>query len=481
MRCSLFINTCLVFILVLGCIPVSASWVIIDAEHVNPVTNTWIGGDGSGSQVTSQDTSIVKNGFGAIKWTYTFGATTSNNWPNIEMLNSNKNWTGATSLGVWMYFDLTSTKTDWTIEPAVMYPSPTGITLSNWNVGTTGVPNNTWVYHEWTGLDTIGNISNVSHVRFNYHAGDGWAELSKSNQVTIYLDDVTLGGLNEPPPTNTLKLFDMEGSNPMTNSWIGGSENGTQITSVDGALTKHGNQSLKWRYELPGTPGGNYPTIEMAVPPNKSNWTGATTLGFWFLFDLTGPKDGWTIQPNLQHPWPTSDDLGNWNVGSFGITQGTWTWHEWPINSGWDISSVSHIRLYYHAGDGWAPLAKSNNVDIYIDDMVVMGAAPIAPVIEPDSWYMRPTQNKIFVASDGTPPYSWSLSTTIFGTLDITSGNSVIFTAGNTTGTLTITVTDLNLLSDSATITITPTSALMVEDQNNVAIYQRKQLDELFE
>lgn len=95
------------------------------------------------------------------------------------------------------------------------------------------------------------------------------------------------------------------------------------------------------------------------------------------LFDLNGAKDGWTIQPNLQHPWPTSDDLGNWNVGSYGIPANTWVWHEWTISGTLDLSTVSHLRFYYHDGDGWAPLAKDNNVDIYLDDISVDVTVPV--------------------------------------------------------------------------------------------------------
>lgn len=133
---------------VISAIPAFATWTIIDGEYTNPVTGSWIGGDGNGVLTSSRDTDIFKNGAASIKWSYTFGATTLGNWPTIEILNGNKNWTGATSLGVWMYYDLTSTKYNWTIEPALMHPFPTDDVLGNWNSDPTGVPNNTWVWHE---------------------------------------------------------------------------------------------------------------------------------------------------------------------------------------------------------------------------------------------------------------------------------------------------------------------------------------------
>ncbi|MFB3895281.1 MAG: hypothetical protein ACE14V_03160 [bacterium] len=171
-------------------------------------------------------------------------------------------------------------------------------------------------------------------------------------------------------------VFNGEGANPVTNSWINGGE-GSQTTSIDSAIKLSGNSSIKWRYTLPVDPAGDYPTIEMAIPVNKQNWTGATTLGMWMYFDLTGTKTDWTIQPVLAHPYPTVDEMGNWNTGGTGITNNTWTWHEWVIPSGWSISNVSHMRIYYSANDGWAAIARSGNVDLYFDDIAVQGSLAI--------------------------------------------------------------------------------------------------------
>lgn len=482
---TIILISLLVSAIILSITPALANRVIYDMEYVDPVTGSWIGGTGDGTQITERDVGSF------LKWTYTFGTTTADNYPNIELLNGNKNWSGATSLGVWMYFDLTGPKTDWTIEPTIMSPSPTAYPLGNWNAGTTGVPNNTWVYHEWLGLDTIGNISNVSHVRFSYHAGDGWAELSKSNQVGIYLDDITLGGLDEPPPSNTLTVFDMEGTNPVSTTWINGSGQGTITTSLDGNFVRepyiglHGLSALKWEYTNTGSFAGNYVIIQMNVPNDRTNWTGATTLGMWLLLDLTGQKNYWTIQPGMAYGAGTVtsyNELGNWNVGVYGIPQRQWVWHEWNINPSWDISSVYYVRLYYHAGDGWVDIAQGGTtVDIYLDDITAMGAAPLPPMIISNPGTIKPLQSKEFSVIGGAPPYTWSLSTTGYGTLNVDTGTRVTFTAANTTGTVELTVTDNNHLSGSTTIDITPTAALLIEDINKVIIYQRRSMGELFE
>lgn len=169
-----------------------------------------------------------------------------------------------------------------------------------------------------------------------------------------------------------MKIFNMDAANPVTNSWIGGNGQGSQTTVRNTSVKKSGSASVKWTYTLPGSPGGNYPTIEMAVPAGLRNWTGATSIGVWMYFDIATNKTDWTIQPNLQHPYPTGNDLGNWNVGTPGIAKKTWTYHEWPINSIGDISNLSHLRFYYHDGD-WASVAVSNKVVIYLDEISAMG------------------------------------------------------------------------------------------------------------
>ncbi len=168
-----------------------------------------------------------------------------------------------------------------------------------------------------------------------------------------------------------LLVFDMETSDPVTNTWIAGNGEGSQTHQLSSSIYYDGSYSLRWDYTLPSTPSGNYPTIEMSIPSADSNWTGATKLGVWMYFDLTGTKTYWTIQPVLCHPYPTVTELGNWNAGATGVPNETWIYHEWDISGVSDISDVSHLRFYYHAGDGWESLAKSGTVTIYLDDISV--------------------------------------------------------------------------------------------------------------
>jgi len=173
-----------------------------------------------------------------------------------------------------------------------------------------------------------------------------------------------------------LTVFDMESGDPITNQWMGDGGTGTQTHAQSTDIAHGGSASCLWSYTLETVPAGHYPTTEMAVPAGKTDWTGGTQLSVWMYFDLTDTKTYWTIQPNLQHPWPTGDDIGNWDAGLAGVPAATWIEHSWDIdNPAWDLSNVSHLRFYYHAGDGWAGVAKDGKVDIYLDDITVIGAA----------------------------------------------------------------------------------------------------------
>lgn len=92
----------------------------------------------------------------------------------------------------------------------------------------------------------------------------------------------------------------------------------------------------------------------------------------------------------------------------------------------------------------------------------ITSSPPAELVIDPDSASLntnRPTQ--VFTASGGTEPYAWTASG---GTLSASSGPTVTFTSSQTAGT--ITVTDAN--SNSATASITYSSSTNVPASNTV-------------
>ncbi|MEI7633551.1 MAG: hypothetical protein WCK47_04645 [bacterium] len=352
--------------------PALADRMLFDMEGPNPVTNTWIVGNAEGVINTATSTDQKHTGNQSLRWRYILPATPGGNWPVIEMaIPGDKSvWTGGTGLVVWMYFDLTAPKTFWTIQPYLAHPYPTIDGLGNWNAGTEGMPNNTWTQHTWDfgALD----VSNVSHLRFDYAAGDGWEALAKSGNVDIYLDDIAIAGLPEPPTTTTWVIFDMEAGNPVTGTRIAGAGAGTIQTSITTAQKHSGTQSLLWRYILPSPVGGNWPIIEMAIPSEKRNWTGGTGLSTWLYFDLSGVKTYWTIQPYLSAP--TRIALGNWNAGPSGVAPGGWVNHVWTFDGfPLDLSNVTQLDFDYHSGDGWVDVAKDGNVDIYLDDIGVQG------------------------------------------------------------------------------------------------------------
>ncbi|MCD6385388.1 hypothetical protein J7M23_06380, partial [Candidatus Sumerlaeota bacterium] len=172
-----------------------------------------------------------------------------------------------------------------------------------------------------------------------------------------------------------LIIFDMDSGDPVTNTWIGGNGQGVQTHTQSNQIVHNGRASLRWEYFLPEEPTNNYPVIEMAVPAGKNNWTGATRVGVWMYFDTTGTKTFWTIQPVICHPYPRVTELGSWNSGASGVPPKTWLYHEWHIPKDMNLSNVTHIRFYYHAGDGWAGIAQNRKVIIYLDDVVVLSGA----------------------------------------------------------------------------------------------------------
>lgn len=165
-------------------------------------------------------------------------------------------------------------------------------------------------------------------------------------------------------------LFDMEGKMPVISLMVDGSGAGQLKSSQNNKIFHSGKSSLCWEYDLPQNPQGNYPTIEFAIPTKDQNWNGKSKIGIWMYLDSTNPKTFWTIQPVLiLSPSNTRIELGNWNVGEKGIPPNTWVYHEWTLPKKSELSKVTHLRLYYHAGDGWKEVAKSNKITIYFDDI----------------------------------------------------------------------------------------------------------------
>lgn len=165
-------------------------------------------------------------------------------------------------------------------------------------------------------------------------------------------------------------LFDMEGKIPSISLRIEGAGAGQQKVNLDSIVYHSGKSSLCWEYTLPQNPQGNYPTIDIAIPTDSQNWKGKDKIGIWFYVDTMSLKTHWTIQPILVHsPRNTVTELGNWDAGEKGIIPKTWTYHEWSFPSGLDLSQVTRLEIYYHAGDDWKAITNSNKVRINIDDI----------------------------------------------------------------------------------------------------------------
>ncbi|MBR6021079.1 MAG: hypothetical protein IK066_01520 [Kiritimatiellae bacterium] len=74
--------------------------------------------------------------------------------------------------------------------------------------------------------------------------------------------------------------------------------------------------------------------------------------------------------------------------------------------------------------------------------------------VTPSSASIAQGASRTFKATGGAAPYSWSLSSSSYGSLSTSSGASVTFNASTVSGTVTLTVTDTLSSTASATITV---------------------------
>ncbi|MCX7919533.1 MAG: hypothetical protein N3A72_07980 [bacterium] len=136
---------------------------------------------------------------------------------------------------------------------------------------------------------------------------------------------------------------------------------------------------------------------------------------------------------------------------------------------------VGFYSCYQASGVATGEPAYADDIEVYL------------PPYELPQLVLSPTttaqvsigQTKTFIASEGTPPYYWALSTTGIGSIDTFSGATVVFTAENA-GVVNLILTDSTLptpLKQTATITVVPTSAPLFLDRDS-SYYSRKELFE---
>ena len=167
--------------------------------------------------------------------------------------------------------------------------------------------------------------------------------------------------------SNPYIAFNFENDEGVHAYWIAGNGQGSLTMSRNTSIVKNGTYSEKWEYTLPPTPSGNWPMVDMRIP--EQNLTDLEKIGGWFYFDLTGPKPYWIINFTLLRRNNSAVDLGYWYEGIPGVPNKVWTYHEWSVSSGLDLEEVEYLRMSYHAGDSWQPVASGGKIPIYIDDI----------------------------------------------------------------------------------------------------------------
>ena len=162
-------------------------------EQGDPVTSAWIEGNGEGTLNHAQSINEAHSGSHSMLWRYKLPANPGGNWPTIEMEipEGKRDWTEGRALKAWVYFKINGPKRFWTIQPHL-----TGVAdLGNWNIGAGGVPANEWVEVSWD-LSDVTSLDNVISLRWDFHDGDGWNEVAIDDIVEIYLDDISVTGIN---------------------------------------------------------------------------------------------------------------------------------------------------------------------------------------------------------------------------------------------------------------------------------------------
>jgi len=185
--------------------------------ETDPICSTRIQGDGSGVVTGNISTAQAFSGSQSALFHYDYFDDGSNNWPIVVFAvpPEAQDFSSATELSAWFYFDTIHRVDGWITDPAFVHPDPGNplaaqrITVSKhlaWPAEY-ACPNKTWFELHWD--ISAAQVSDVTEVDFNINvnlASSGtWNNWGIANDtpvdgsIDIYIDNVSIRGLALTP------------------------------------------------------------------------------------------------------------------------------------------------------------------------------------------------------------------------------------------------------------------------------------------
>jgi hypothetical protein len=204
-------------------------------------------------------------------------------------------------------------------------------------------------------------------------------------------------------------------------------------------------------------------TTELYNTVINNNTLYSDTAAGAFYGEVFAPSSAYTTFAN----WTSlfGADVNSQEIDPFVTTPSAW---------------ISHDNLHFNpyvASASAAPMAAATPIAFIttdIDNQTRSLSSPwrgcdelfTSPFVTPSSLLVHPSMVTPIIVAGGIAPYTWSLSTSVLGSLNTLSGTSVNFTAGAVQISGTITVTDSSVPAQSAAVSVTvnPTSAPLAND-----------------
>jgi hypothetical protein len=357
--------------------------------------------------------------------------------------------------------------------------------VQGWNTITLDIGDMT--INPWQGFSNGNgcNLSNITTVDFYIQntlntAGSNTA-LNTTPKVTtiVYIDNFR--GYNKSDRTSSVIMNDMEYASfdAMTAAgWVSFSTT-TNRTVAYAPVTGSYNSSktLQMDFSIPlrwynvGINSPNYATpldlsqakyIKMWFKGSVSNQTTSGPLFQWFFRDTTGQRAAA-------------------RVASASIINGDWQSMTWPIpgesgkaslwEDAWDGAVGADSTLKRGCVQGnmfWAQTGAengTNNFSVYIDDLEYgYTDSNLFLTCNVSDIYAAPNSAAVTLTAGGVGPFTWSISSSLIGTLSASSGSSITFNPGATVANGNIVLHDDTGESITIPVYITPTSAPLAKD-----------------